>query len=261
MQHKLHHVVNYHVGMRKLRLIPLFLVASLWLLSGVVHAAPFVQGVYEFESCAANCTPVGSWVTEAWGSVDYVSTSTLNDSISFQATGSHLVVYRQVFAGGGSLEICVDATCTTWTNNNSWTDFSYPSVVSLSGTNTITITNKSAGIVLRLDQFMILDNPAGGSFPTPVPTATAVPTSTPMNTPVHTPTPMDTPVDTPTPIASVTPISFVWAVDPASDYRMVNGQIVRDEYSMSGGDHTMTALLVIVAISSVISLVVNLWKR
>lgn len=236
--------------MRTLRLIPA-LILALWLVSGV-QAATLTQGAYEFELCdPADCTLTGTWLIQDNGAQQYiVAVSAPTDYIEFVAQGQHLIIYRLIGGGFPDMDVCLDAVCQTISNNNIVADYSAGVVIPMSGTHTVQIIGSN----VYLDQFIILDVPGSGVFPTPVPTAT------PINTPVDTPTPMDTPVDTPTPIATATPISYVWAVDPASRYRMVNGQMVRDEYSMSGGDHTLTALLVFVSISSVISLVVTLWK-
>lgn len=242
--------------MTRLRLIP-FLLILLGLAAGSLLAAPLPQGFYQAEACVSpDCSLSGTWSIVADGARVYLSTSTNTSSVTFQTTGGKaLIVYRSVGVGTGGMTVCVGASCTAVVNSSSAADFSFPVGFSLTGgTDTVTITATSASPIY-IDAWMILADP-NGAFPTPVPTATILPSSTPAST--------TTPQPTPTPQPTATPFyggGAVWAIDPASRYRSVNGQIVRDEYAVTGGDQTITVLLVFLTGIALIDLLVALWKR
>jgi hypothetical protein len=244
------------------------LILMLWLV-GSVQAATYTQGAYEFETCGANCTTSGTYGVQDNGAQEFlVSTGATTDYVEFAVSGKHLVIFRFVGLGFTSMDVCINGGCTNVSNANA-VSVVQPYVLALTGgTDTIRIVRN----FVYLDYFLVLNDP-GSAFPTPVPTATILPSSTPaptatpinsptpMDTPVNTPTPMDTPVDTPTPIASITPISVIWALDPASRYEMVNGQIVREAYALTAGDYVTIALLTIIAGIMIVIEGIHLWKR
>lgn len=175
--------------MRTLRLIPC-LILMLWLVTSV-YAVPFDQGVYEVEDCGGDCTLSGTWSIFADGSQEWITSTSAGDYVEFEAQGKHLVIWRYFEGGMATFDICVNASCQSFAPS-SGTDYrNQPILRALTGgVDTIRITLTSSD-PLYLDNFMILDAPGGGSFPTPVPTATVVPTSTPAPTatPASTTTP------------------------------------------------------------------------
>lgn len=216
----------YDVDMKTFRLLSVIFFA-LWF-AGSVYAAPYPQGAYEFEDCGANCTLSGSWIVSVWGAVEYLDSSVASESVSFDVLGAYLLIYRQVYAGAGSMEVCVDASCTTFDNSNSWTDYSYPVIVSLTGSNTITITNLN-NIALRLDQFIVLDAPGAGSpFPTPTPDADPY---------------------------------VVYAVQPECRYETLDENIVSVCYTITGGDIGIIIFLAFIASALIGLTLIIRWQQ
>lgn len=205
----------------------------------------FTQGVYHFEDTIASMTYSGTWSTITAFSpyVSVRSTSATNANVEFLASGKTLVIWRLMAASGGSsrMDVCVGASCTAIINESTASAaFFYPIFFTLpSGTNAINI-ERTLGTI-NLDYFMILNDPAVGSFPTPVPTATIVPSATPAST--------TTPQPTPTPQPTSTPMSVVVAIDPQRSYSSESGQITAFDYIASAGDVHIANLLTMLIFS------------
>lgn len=204
------------------------------------HAAGvWGQGVYEFEVVGFG-TATGTWTivtTEA--AVNYRNQIVGNSAV-ISVVGNSLAIVRLVRnSGTHTMQVCVNASCASVNNagasDNTWQAIVFPLT---GGTDTITITN-TAGTV-NLDYFIVLDD-AGGSFPTPVPTATIVPTATPAST--------TTPQPTPTPQPTSTPLQYVWALDPSRRYGSVNGQITAFDYSADAAQIHIGNLLTMLLVS------------
>lgn len=208
----------------------------------------FTQGQYNFEDVIASMTYGGAWSTGTISSPYVIvrSTSAVSGNVSFLAEGKTLVIWRYVVANAVSsrMDVCIGASCTSVINESTQvTGFFYPVMFAMpSGTNTITITRTLGTIYL--DYFMILQDPAIGAFPTPVPTATIIPSPTPASTT----TPQPTPTPQPTATAYTLPGAMIM-IDPARSYGGQNGQITATEYSATAADIHLSNLLSLIFFS------------
>lgn len=116
---------------------------------------PIQPGLYEAESVALQPYYSGSgWVQVVDGDYIVMETATAEDSVSFIASGSQIVIYRELLAlDGATAEICVDELCTAFTSISSTDQRGVPSAYPIEDGSTITVTLESG--TLRLDRFMI----------------------------------------------------------------------------------------------------------
>lgn len=201
--------------------------------------SPFVhtQGEYLFIT-DPNITFSGVWTNQVNGFLTYKQTTSTAAYAAF--TVSDAICTLSVGAQGNNsspTNIQINAgTTTVYTGVTPAIGF--PMVVdttAVSGDFTVKIF-MSAGNLLQLFSFQLLECPDN----TPVPTATVVPTATPIDvdllltlvagggstlTPSNTPTPTNTPTNTPTP----TPEPWVYLT-------VTSGQLTRFDYTASAGD-------------------------
>lgn len=181
---------------------------------------------------------MGTWVTTSTGAQDFVYATGATDYIEFDAIGKNLVIYRIIAGGSQTLDVCINAVCSTMTNSNSSTVTNAAWIVNLTGgTDTVQII----GDFVFLDQFMILAEAGGSSFPTPTPQ----PSSTPAFT--ATPQPTSTPAFTATPQPTSTPMAT--AIDIGVYATLTDGQVTRFEYSATAASVHIANLLTLLFLS------------
>ena len=237
-----------------------YLIAVALLLVCLIPASAqssFAVEFYEFENVIASMAYTGTWSTStATGTVGGVgrASSVVGSSVSFYSAGDTVVIWRFMRSTGNlsKMDVCINgASCVNVANEaTSSNNFWYPYVLTVTPGALVSITHTSGLIVL--DSLMILSS-TGGTFPTPVPTATIIPSSTPAPTatPASTTTPQPTPTPQPTstPQPSPTAMSVIVAIDPQRSYSSESGQITAFDYIASAGDVHIANLLTAIFIS------------
>lgn len=120
---------------------------------------PLVAGLHEAEGSPLLSAFSGEWVQVVDGDYSTLESIVEGDSVSLLVAGQQLVIYRELLAiDGATAEICINEVCSTFGNSSSIDQRGVPVAFPLNeDENDVTITNQ--GGVLRLDSFLILDNP------------------------------------------------------------------------------------------------------
>ncbi len=120
---------------------------------------PLTSGLYEAEGSPLLSTFSGAWVQVLDGDYSIMESVAGGDSVSLLVVGQQLVIYRELLAmDGATAEICINETCTEFGNSSSIDQRGVPIAFPLDDDeNEVVITNE--GGTLRLDSFLILDNP------------------------------------------------------------------------------------------------------
>lgn len=219
-----------------MRRLALVLIVLLLLAASVAVADPgfLAAGWYQFES-----TPelefTGTWsevVIDSWQTL--MRTTTSGDTVQF-STGAHsiVLVYRSALIAGSS-EICFDdgddETCETIVTNAPL-GMRVVSYLFPPGGGMVTITNTSGR--LELDYMMLWSLPGEGE-PGPGPCEDC---------------------------GEVTQITVVPPPDPSSTWQQVGDQIVRVDYTLSGGELLTHSLLAVLIVLNFAGLVLDLWSN
>lgn len=123
----------------------------------IAQTAALTPGLHEAESVPLTPYYSGAgWAQVVDGDYSVMESSDTADSVSFTASGSQIILYRELLTtGGAQAEICVDAICTTFTSVSSIDQRGVPIAFPLEDESEVTITNLDGGL-LRLDSFLIL---------------------------------------------------------------------------------------------------------